>query len=108
MQELFADKTHFFKFLSMSDKQCLDQLKIITELLLISWYKLLLEVQGRGKYPVLRTNTKPHQLINHTKISYFTAVLVFCKFLCLTFRNGLNRDTLKLRYSKHLEKYEPC
>ena len=50
MQELFADKTHFFKFLSMSDKQCLDQLKIITELLLISWYKLLLEVQGRGKY----------------------------------------------------------
>ena len=51
MQELFANKIHFFKFLSTSDKQYLDQLKIITLLLLVSWYKLLLEVplvQGRG------------------------------------------------------------
>ena len=30
MQELFVDKIHFFKFLSMSDKPRLDQLKIIT------------------------------------------------------------------------------
>ena len=30
MQELFADKIHFFKFLSMIDKPRLHQLKIIT------------------------------------------------------------------------------
>ena len=30
MQELFLDKIHFFKFLSMSDKPWLDQLKNIT------------------------------------------------------------------------------
>ena len=30
MQELFVDKIHFFKFLSMSDKPRLHQLKIIT------------------------------------------------------------------------------
>ena len=30
MQELFVDKIHFFKFLSMSDKPRLHQLKTIT------------------------------------------------------------------------------
>ena len=30
MQELFVDKIHFFKFLSVSDKLQLHQLKIIT------------------------------------------------------------------------------
>ena len=30
MQELFVDKFHFFKFLSVSDKPQLHQLKIIT------------------------------------------------------------------------------
>ena len=30
MQELFVDKTHFFEFLSMSDKPQLHQLKTIT------------------------------------------------------------------------------
>ena len=30
MQDLFVDKFHFFKFLSMSDKPRLHQLKIIT------------------------------------------------------------------------------
>ena len=44
MQELFVDKIHFSKVLSMSDKPWLDQLKIITVLLLASWYKLLLQV----------------------------------------------------------------
>ena len=51
MQELFANKIHFFKFLSTSDKQYLDQLKIITFMLLVLCYKLLLEVllvQERG------------------------------------------------------------
>ena len=33
------------------------------------------------KYPVLRTNTKPQQLIKRTKISYSIVSLVFHKFL---------------------------
>ena len=51
MQELFVNKIHFFKFLSSSGKPWLDRLKIITVLLLVSWYKRLLEVslvQARG------------------------------------------------------------
>ena len=51
MQALFTDKIHFFNFLFSSDKPWLDQVKTNTVLLLVSWYKLLLEVlsvQGRG------------------------------------------------------------
>ena len=90
MQELFADKIHFFKFLSASAKPWLDQLKVITVLLLVSWYKFHQYKEGeaptrKGKYPVLRTNVKPQQLIKHTKISYSIASLVFHKFLCWTY-----------------------
>ena len=45
----------------------------------------------KGKYPVLRTNAKPQQLIKHIKISYSIASLVFRKFSCRTYRDGLNR-----------------
>ena len=45
----------------------------------------------KGKYPMLRTNTKPHQLIKHANISYSIASLVFHKFSYRTYRNGLNR-----------------
>ena len=62
----------------------------------------------KGKYPVLRTNAKPQQLIKHTKISYSIASLVFRKFSCRTYRNGLNRGSSKLRHSKYLKKYELC
>ena len=71
-------------------------------------------VQGRetstkkAKYPVVRTNAKPQQLIKHTKISFSIASLVFHKFSCATYQNGLNRDTSKLRHSKYLKKHEPC
>ena len=45
----------------------------------------------KGKYPMLRTNTKPHQLIKHAKISYSIASLVFRKFSYRTYQNGLNQ-----------------
>ena len=45
----------------------------------------------KGKYPMLRTNTKPHQLIKHAKISYSIVSLVFRKFSYRTYRNGLNQ-----------------
>ena len=99
MQELFVDKIHFFKFLCMSDKPRLHQLNIITSSR--SRYKLPWlpeyfhsygEIPSRkGKYPMLRTNTKPHQLIKHAKISYSIVSLVFRKFSYRTYRNGLNQ-----------------
>ena len=94
MQELFVDKIHFFKFLSTRDKPWLDQLKIIKVVLLVDRFSSI--GTRKGKYPVLRTNTKPQQLIKHTKISYSIASLVFHKFWCITYQNGLYRGTSKL------------
>ena len=92
MQELFVDKIHFFKFLSMSDKPRLHQLKIITSSRSTVQASLYGEIpSGKGKYPMLRTNTKPHQLIKHAKISYSIVSLVFRKFSYRTYRNGLNQ-----------------
>ena len=98
MQELFVDKIHFFKFLCMSDKPRLHQLNIITssrsstvQASLTAW--IFSFVRGNTikeeKYPMLRTNTKPHQLIKHAKISYSIVSLVFRKFLYRTYRNCL-------------------
>ena len=108
MQELFVDKIHFFKFLSMSDKSWLDQLNSITAIhAVVVQASLNLSICTRAN-AVLITNTKPQQLIKRTKISYSIASLVFRKFLCVTYRNGVNRGTSKLRHFKYLKKYEPC
>ena len=96
MQEFFIDKIHFFKFLSMSDKPRQRQFKIITSTLLwlFESFHLYLEIPSRkGKYPVLKTNTKPHQLIKHAKISYFILSPEYLKFCGGTYRNSLNRGT---------------
>ena len=116
VQELFVDKIHVFKFLSVREKPRLLQLKIIS--LLVVQYKLLWlsesfhpygEITSRkGKHPLLRTNIKPHQLINHARISYSIVSIVFRKFWCSIYRNRLNRGTSKLRQSNYLKKYEPC
>ena len=100
MQELFVDKIHFFKFLCMSDKPRLHQLNIATssrsspvQTSLTTW--IFSFVQGNtikeGKYPMVRTNTKPHQFIMHIKILYSIVSLVFGKFSYRTYRNGLNQ-----------------
>ena len=47
----------------------------------------------QGKYPNLKKNTKPHQLIKQAKNSYSIVSLVFRNFLCGTYRNGLSRST---------------
>ena len=100
MQELFVDKFHFFKFLSMIDKPPLHQLKIITSshisTVQASWLPECSHSYGKrpsrkGKYPMLRTNAKPPQLIKHTKSSYSIVSLVFRKFSYQTYRNGLNQ-----------------
>ena len=52
------------------------------------------EVPSRkGKYPVLRKNTKPRQLIKYAKICCSMISLVFCKFSCSNYQNGLNWGT---------------
>ena len=101
MQELFADKIHFFKFLCTCDKPWLHRRKTITALIPISCYKIL-EVCGyqEGEIPCARTNAKPQQLFKYTKISYSIASLVFCKFACHAYGNGINWGTSKLRHSK--------
>ena len=77
MQELFVDKIHFFKFISMSDEPRLHQLKIITSCSTVQASLTALpecfhpyrEIPSRkGKYPMLRTTTKPHQLFKDAKI----------------------------------------
>ena len=67
------------------------------------WYKKREIPTRKGKYPVIRTNAKPQQLIKHAKISYSIASLVFRKISCRTYRNGLNQGTSKLRPSKCLK-----
>ena len=92
MWDHFVDKIHFYKVLSMSDKPRLHQLKITT--LTSSTVKASLTVwilSRKGEYPVLRTNTKPCQLIKHAKISYSITPLLFCKFLYWTYQNGLHQ-----------------
>ena len=111
MQQLFADKIHIFKFLSTSGKLWLDQLEILTvpvSTLVVQTSFGAPSVQGRGlptrkgKYPVLKTNAKPQQLIKHTETSYSIASLVFRFFSRINYRNGLTRGTSKLRHSKYL------
>ena len=74
MQELFVDKIHFFKFLSMSGKPRRHQLNITSsrstvQASLTVWMFSSIPTR-KGKYRILRANTKPHQLIKHAKISY--------------------------------------
>ena len=99
IQELFVYKIHFFKFLCMSGKPRLHQLNIITysrSRYKLPWLPEYFHSYGeipsrKGKYPMLRRNTKPHQLIKHAKISYSIVSLVFRKFSYRTYRNGLNQ-----------------
>ena len=61
MQELFVNKIQIFKFLSISDKPWIDQLKIIAAARAVMvQVSLNLSIDTKkGKQPVLRTNTKP-------------------------------------------------
>ena len=92
--ELFVDKICFFKFLFMSEKP-LDQNHCYSYIVQTS---LNCSIRTRkGKYPVLKINAKFCQLIKHTKISYSIASLVFYKFLCVAYQNGLDWSTSRLK-----------
>ena len=100
MQELFVEKIHFFKFLCISDKPQLHQLDIITSSVVVQYklpwlsqyFQSYGEIQSKkGKCPMFRTITKPHQLIKHAKISSSIVSLMFRKFSYRTYRNCLNQ-----------------
>ena len=108
MLELFVDKIHVFKFLSMSDKP-LGLAKNYHCYLYTVQTSLNYSIRTRKeKYPVLKTNTKFHQLIKLAKISYPIASLVFWKFSCVTYRNGSNRYTWRLKHLRYFKECESC
>ena len=62
MQELFVDKIHFFKFLSMNDNPQLHQLKFITSTRSTEQASLCFHLyrktpSRKGKYPMLRARS---------------------------------------------------
>ena len=61
-----------------------------------------------GRYPVLRTYQSLTNLNRHTKISCLIAFLVFHRFSCGTYWNGLHQGASRLRHSKYLKKFELC
>ena len=93
--ELFVDKFNFFKFLSMSDKP-----PGPTK----NYYWYLYIVQASLNCFIC---TRMEKYLS-AKISYSIASLVFCKFPCVTYQNGINRDTSRLRHSRYLKEYEGC
>ena len=116
MQVHFINKIHFLKFVSINDKSRLYQLKVITSTCSTVEASLTGSIfptvwrntSRKEKYTLLKTNTKSHQLIKHTKISSSTASLVFHIFSCDSYQSSLNQDTSKLRYFQYLKKYGPC
>ena len=80
----------------MSDKTRLHQLNIITssrssaiQASLTAWIFSFVQGNTINEGEMLRTKTKPHQLMKHAKISYSIVSLVFRKFSYRTYRNGL-------------------
>ena len=121
MQNFISTKSTFSSFILRVTKSFflwLDQLKIITVLLLavqasheeIQFHPYNKEEipTRKGKYNTLRINAKSQQLIKHTKIRYSIVSLASRKFLCVIYRNFLNRGNSRLRHSKYLKKYETC
>ena len=80
----------------MSDKPRLHQLNIITssrssaiQASLTAWIISFVQGNTINEGEMLRTKTKPHQLMKHAKISYSIVPLLFSKFSYRTYRNGL-------------------
>ena len=106
-------KPLFFMFLSNSDKARFHQLEIITGTaarstsFFESFHACLWPIR-KGTclcWGCMRSLTK---LIKHIKLSYLVASLVFRRFSCVSYRNGLHERTSNLRYSKYFKKYELC
>ena len=113
MQGLIVVKTHLLKFLSISDKSGLDQLKtIITtrSTILPKFIHAYPRPIRKWKYLVLRKSAQSHRP-NQAHLllsSYFMEFLVFRRFLCLSYQNSLHGGTSKVKYCQQLTKYKLC
>ena len=113
MQELIVVKTHLLKFLSISDKSGLDQLKtIITtrSTILPKFIHAYSRPIRKWEYLVLRKSAQSHRP-NQAHLllsSYFMEFLVFRRFLCLSYQNSLHGGTSKVKYCQQLTKYKLC
>ena len=111
MQELIVAKTHLLKFLSISDKSGLDQLKIIIttrRTILPKFIHAYSRPIRKWEYLVLRKSAQSHRP-NQAHLllsSYFIEFLVFRRFLCLSYQNSLHGGTSKLKYCQRLTKYK--
>ena len=108
MLELFDDRFHFFKFLSMSNKPPGPAKNYHCYSYIVQASLNCSICTRKGKYPEVKANANFHQLTKHAEISYSTASLVLCKFLSETYRNGLSQGLPRLKHSRYLKKYELC
>ena len=117
MQELFVDKIHFFKFLSMSDKPRLHQLKIITssrsstvQASLTAW--MFSSVRGNtikeGEIPYVENKYKTSPSYQAWQNFLFHSLTCISQIFVPDLLKWSKPSTSKLRYSKYLKKYKPC
>ena len=110
MQELPVDKIYFIEFLSISDKARLDQLKIVTAACSTSLSESFQAYPWQtknGKYPVLRTCLKSHQL-NQTPILLPYSISCFPYIFVRILPKWSTTRYLKAEVLQLSQKYELC
>ena len=117
MQELFIDKAHFFKFLSMSKKPRLHQLKVISssqnstiQASLTAW--MISFVWGntirKGETPYVENKYKTSPTYQARQNFLFHSLTCISQIFVPNLPKWTDPSTTKLRYSEYLKKYEPC
>ena len=111
MQELFVNKTHFFKFLYMNDKPRLHQLKIITssrstvQASLTAW--MFSSVWGdaikEGETPYVENKYKASPTYKKRKNFLFHRLACISQIFVLSLPKWSTLSISKLRYSSYLK-----
>ena len=104
---LSVDKFLFFKFLPVSDKPPGPGKNYHCQSFIVQTSLNYSICTRKGKYSILKTNTKFHQLTKHTKIWYSIASLSLCQFPCVIYGDGLNQSTSRVRHSSYLANWGP-
>ena len=108
MLELFVEKIHFFKFLSMSNKPLEPAEKYYCYSYIVQ-ASLNCSIRARkGKYPVLKINTKFHQLIKHAKIFLLLSFTGIMQIFVRDLPKSSKPSHLKAEASRYLKTNEPC
>ena len=106
MQELFVDKIHFFKFLSMSDKLRLHQLKIVTSTR--STAQVFLTALKEGETPYVEKKYKASPTYQAHWNFLFHSLTYISQIFVQYLPEWSKPSTSKLRQSEYFKKYEPC